>query len=91
VLVEAVVLLDNAGGAAFGRNRMAAHGINLGNYGNTELGIDLGSGDGSTQSCATTTYEKDIVRRDVHVVHSSGCVKEVAASDEGPKRSIFSY
>jgi hypothetical protein len=70
---------------------MAAHGINLGNYGNTELGIDLGSGDGSTQSCATTTYEKDIVRRDVHVVHSSGCVKEVAASDEGPKRSIFSY
>ncbi len=46
VLVQTVVGFGHTGRAAFGRNRVAAHGINLGNNGDAELGIDFGRRNG---------------------------------------------
>ena len=50
---------------------MAAHGVNLGNYRDAEVGIGLGHGDGSSQSGPTSAYEKNIVMGDVHKPRAS--------------------
>ena len=45
VFVQAVVRLDDCGCATFCRNRVAAHGIDFGNNGNTEVGVGFRNGD----------------------------------------------
>src|SRR4051812_11247947 len=47
VKIHAVVVLDHPGGAAFGGNRMAAHGIDLGKQRHLERRIGLGGRNGS--------------------------------------------
>ena len=66
MLVETVVRLGHAGRAALGRYRVAAHGINLGHHRDAEFGIDLGGGNCGAQSCATASYQKNVVRRSFH-------------------------
>ena len=48
MLIEAVIGLDDRGGAAFGRDRMAAHRVDLRDHGHRQFGIDLGDRDGRT-------------------------------------------
>src|SRR5208337_1197368 len=66
VFIQTVVGFCYSGRAALGGNRVAAHGIDLGNYGNAELRIDFGGSDRGAQSGAATSYEKNVVRRSFH-------------------------
>ena len=49
VFVEAVVRADHGRGAALGRDRVAAHRVDLGDDGDAEPGVGLGDGDGRAQ------------------------------------------
>jgi len=49
-------------GAALCRNRVASHGVHIGNKGNLELGICFGNSDGGAHSCTSAPHKKDIVR-----------------------------
>src|SRR5207302_9223952 len=88
-LLEAVIGLDHSGRAALGRNRVATHGIDLGNDGNAELGIDLSRSDGSAQPCASATYQKDVVRRGVHGLPTAA-FQAGSRSSPGPSAGTFS-
>jgi len=66
VLVEAVIGFCHPGGPAFGRNGVAAHGINLGDHGDAEFGIDFGGGYGGAETRASSTHEKNIMRGSIH-------------------------
>ena len=77
VLVETVVGLGHAGRAALGGDRVAAHGIDLGDHGDAEFGIDLGGGNRGAQSRATATYQKNVVRRSFHDSPPHGCTRYV--------------
>ena len=66
VLVLAVVGLGYTGGSALGGNGVAAHGIDLGNDGDAELGIDFRRGDRRAKSRTASTYQKNVVRRSFH-------------------------
>src|SRR4030095_1332538 len=61
VLVEAVVVADHTRGAALGRDRVAAHRVDLGHHGDTEPGVGLGDGDGGTQARAAPADQDYVV------------------------------
>ena len=91
MLIEAVIGLDHARGATLGGNRVAAHGINFGNDGNAELGIDFSCGDSGPQSCTPAAYKKDIVCRGVHGLPTSGLTRRAAASTKARVGTFSSY
>ena len=64
VLVETVVDRDGAGGAALGRNGVAAHRVHLGDHRDTQPGIRLGNCYRGAQPRAATANEHDVVGRD---------------------------
>ena len=49
VVIETVVVLDDAGGATLGRDGVAAHRVDLGDQGDTQVGVRLRNGDGGAQ------------------------------------------
>ena len=62
VLVEAVVGGDDAGRAALGRDRVAAHRIDLRDHRHVEPGVGLGDRDGGAQARAAAAHDQDVVR-----------------------------
>ena len=72
VLVEAVVRPDHPGGAPLGRDRVAAHGVDLRHNRNTEFGIDFGGGNCGAQASASATYEKNVMRPYFHGSNTRG-------------------
>jgi hypothetical protein len=61
VLVEAVDVLDDRGRAAFGRDRVAAHRIDLRDDRDAEVRVGLGDGDGRAQAGPTAAHDDDVV------------------------------
>jgi hypothetical protein len=66
VLVERVVGFDDAGGATFGGDRVAPHGIDLGDDGNFEVGINFGYSYTGAEASTTTSDQENVVGRNVH-------------------------
>src|SRR5262249_31587447 len=66
VLIQAVARLDNGGGTAFRRNRVTAHGVNLGNHRHIEFRIDFGHRNDRAKTRAATANEQYIVEGNVH-------------------------
>ena len=66
VFVERVVRLGHAGRAALGRDRVAAHGIDLGDHRHAEFGISFRDRDGRAQSGAAAADQQNIVRGRIH-------------------------
>ena len=66
VLVERVVGFDDAGGAAFGGDGVAPHGIDLGDDGDFEIGIEFGYSNGGAEASTTTSDQENVVGRNVH-------------------------
>src|SRR3972149_11902190 len=66
VLVQAVPGLDDGGGAPLRRDRVAAHGIDLGDHGDAELGMRLGHGDAGAQAGTPAPHHQHIAGRDLH-------------------------
>ena len=66
VLIQAVARLDHCRRAAFGRNGVAAHRINLGDHGDGEAGKCLSHGNGGAQPRPTAADDQHIAREDVH-------------------------
>jgi hypothetical protein len=66
VFVERVVGFDDAGGAAFGGDSVAPHGINLGDDGDFEVGVNFGYSYGGAEASTTTSDQENVVGRNVH-------------------------
>ena len=66
MLIERVVWLGHSGRATFSGNSMAAHRIDLRDYGDAQTWICFSDGDRCAKSCAATTNEQDVVGRGVH-------------------------
>jgi hypothetical protein len=66
VLVERVVGFDDAGGAAFGGDSVAPHGIDLGDDGDFQVGINFGYSYGRAEASTTTSDQENVVGRNVH-------------------------
>src|SRR5262249_54188911 len=66
MFIQAVIGFDYTRSSALRRYGVTAHGIDLGDDCDAELGVDLGSCDSSAQASAPTTHKKNVVRRDVH-------------------------
>ena len=64
VLVQAVVGGNHARGAAFGRDGVAAHRIDLHTTSHAEPGVGLGDGDRGAQTGPAASDEHDVVRGD---------------------------
>ena len=67
VVVEAVVVADDAGGAPFGHDGVRAHGNDLGDQGDGQARVVFGGSDGSAQSGAATAQYDDVCCGCVHV------------------------
>src|SRR5579864_9157049 len=72
VLLDSVVIADYTGGAAFGRDRVAAHRVDLRDHRDIELGIALGDSDSGAESGAAATNQENIVRRGFHSILRAG-------------------
>src|SRR6202795_883436 len=66
VLVERVVGFDDAGGAAFGGDGVTPHGIDLGDDGDFQVGIEFGYSYGGAEASTTTSDQENVVGRNVH-------------------------
>ena len=66
VVVQAVAGFNDRCCATLGRNRVAAHRIDLGNYTDIQARIQLCGGDGGSQARAPTTHYQHITGIDVH-------------------------
>src|SRR5882724_3522165 len=66
MFVQAVIRFYNCGGSPFGRDRVAAHRVDLRDHRYIALGIDLGHRNGRPQASAPTTYQQNIMSRDLH-------------------------
>src|SRR5206468_1929461 len=71
VLVEAVVRTNHGRRAAFGRHRVAAHRIDLGDDGNSEAVVGFGDGNGGAQTRAAATHQQDVMTRGHGVGYSA--------------------
>ncbi len=86
VLLDGVVVTDYAGGAAFGRDRVAAHRVNLRDHRDIELRIGFGDSDSGAESGAAATDQQNIVRRGFHSILRAGVsgVTGIKYSNIGP-------
>ena len=66
VLIQAVARLDHGRRAAFGRNGVAAHRINLGDHGDGKAGKRFGHGDGGAQPRPAAADHQHVAGEDVH-------------------------
>ena len=66
MVVEAVVILDHARSSALGGNRVAAHGIDLGDQRDIERGVALGGRDGGAQAGTSSPDDRDVGDDHVH-------------------------
>ena len=66
MVVQAVVVLDDAGRAAFGGHGVAAHRIDLGDQRKREGRIGLGDRDGGAQAGAAGAHDRDVDFNHVH-------------------------
>jgi hypothetical protein len=94
VLVDGIVGFGHSGGATLRGNRMATHGIDLRNYGDSEMWIGFSNCDGCAQTCSAATNEQDIVGIGIHGPQqnprSQGTVREENKGDSS-KRAKFCY
>jgi hypothetical protein len=61
VLIKSVVFSDRAGGTALGGHRVAAHGIDLRDNGDAEIGTGLRNRDCGPQTGRAATHQQYIV------------------------------
>src|SRR5207245_1731236 len=66
MLVKSVAWLGDACSAAFGRNCVAPHGVDLGDNRDVKFGIDFGDCDGSPEARPATSHQENVVVRYVH-------------------------
>ena len=66
VLVETVTRFNDTRCAAFRRNRVAPHGVDLGDHGDVEFGIDFGDSDGCPEARPATSDQENVVVRYIH-------------------------
>jgi hypothetical protein len=66
VLVQAVLGLDDGGGASLGRDRVAAHGIDLGDDADAQPRIGLGHGDRRAQARSATAHDEHVAAEEIH-------------------------
>src|SRR5207245_7621155 len=66
VIIQRIPDFNYPGSPTFGRNRVAAHGVNLGDHGHAEFGIGLGHGNRGSKAGATAADQQNIVVGDVH-------------------------
>ena len=64
--VEAVLGLDDRSRAALRGNRVAAHGIDLRDHRQAEIGVGLGNRDSGTQAGTAAANDQDVMREDFH-------------------------
>ena len=62
VLVDGVVCRDHCCSAALCRDRVAAHGIYLGDDRDAEAGVGFRDGNGGTQACSTAPNQHYVIR-----------------------------
>ena len=78
MLVQAVPGLDHRGGAALRRDRVAAHGIDLGDHRDAELGMRLGDGDGGAQARASAAHHEHVAGERIHASPLEGPTSPLA-------------
>ena len=78
VLVEAVVRGDHAGGAALGRDRVAAHRVDLRDDGHPQGRVGLGDGDGRAQAGAAAADDEHVVGGRHRAVTHRGALRRPA-------------
>ena len=66
VPVEAVGLPKHGRAAALGGDRVAAHGIDLGDHRHAQFGVGLGGRDGRPDARQPTPHDQDVVGRDLN-------------------------
>ena len=71
VVIQRIPTFDYPRSSAFGRNRVAAHRVNLRDHGHTEFGIGLGYGNRGSKAGAAAADQKNIVVGDVHKPRTS--------------------
>jgi len=71
VVVEAVLVLGDAGSPALGGDGVAAHGIDLGQQRDPKTGVCLGDGNGGPETGATGADDDDVRCGQVHDVRSA--------------------
>src|SRR5262249_345561 len=77
-LVEAVVGADHTRGAALGRDRVAAHRVDLGHHRDADPGVGLGDGNGGAQA-GTATADQDHVVGGYHLDSAVELIDEDAS------------
>ena len=65
MLVEGVTGLDDCGSSSFGRDRVAAHGIHLGDDCHTQFGIEFGDGNRGSEACPAASDQQNVMVRNV--------------------------
>ena len=83
MVVQAVIVLDDAGGAAFGGDRVAAHRIDLGDQRQRKGRIGLGHRNSRAQSGAAGPDNRDV---DFEHVHAARFPRTARRSDRAPLR-----
>ena len=66
VIVETVIVFDDCGRATFCGNGVTSHRVDLGDHGETELGVGFRDGDRCAQTSAATANDEHIVGENVH-------------------------
>ncbi len=86
MLVESVPRLDDTSSASLGRNRMAAHGIDLRDNCHAEFGTDLGNSDSRSEACPASTDEQNVVVCNVHGSWRLDILSANIATERKPRR-----
>ena len=70
MVVQAVVVLDHAGGATLGGHGVTAHRIDLGDQSKRERGVGFGHRDGGAQASAAGPHNGNIDFNNIHEARS---------------------